>query len=348
MSSAISLIFKPPQLSQFEDHTPAVPSHVPPAVSPHAAELARRKGRVANPFFNERMPTPQQKKVSPKKVSNSLSASLDEESQFTVADPAPKNFTVSPKNVSNDFAAISILGDDPAPQAKPAEVIKLEPPTIQSDFYEITGLEQEQAFQAEQNVPTKIETKVSPTIEPKSSPKMSFQSQAGPMLAQLMSKKQVLDVTPRAPKFAAKVAPTQIQQDRFFQIKPQPAAVNPNQTRVVPPSSMAQALLKPVHQLARRTPPANPQANASASTANTPTSLGAKVKRLLQPQKPAIPTPSVVAARQPATVPTANVNAQANVNTQANAVAQSNPVGKPAVGLKGKCPVSLLREGKWV
>jgi len=308
--------FKPPQIREFKDNTPAAPSHQPPAPSGHSAELARQSkssrfgnpNLVSNPFFGADKVTA---KPTPKAVSNSFAVSLDD------GQNAPAAKTVS--MITNDFAegsqkkADALAVSMPNGMSHPQE-IKLEPPVVKTEYEVITGAEQEQALLqkhrslAQQKAFNKLDQ-----IASKASPKMSFEANSGPELSKLM---QPNAMTSKAKGLAANVPPLQVQQDRFFQANTAPAPTQANQTRVVTPSNSAQALLKPVHQIAQRQPsPRAPQIPA----------LGNRAQQLLQPQ----PQP------------------QKNLQPQA-VITNSTARSEPSMGLNGKCPVSLLLDGKWI
>lgn len=328
--------FKPPQLSKFKDQTPAAPTHEPPAASSHSAQLARRNNRVANPFFGKTKSAPKQQTVS-----NSFAVSSDAQLKAPAAKTVSNEFAAAAQDSVNDFAATAKT--ELSPVAK-SEELKLEPPTINSDFHQITGSEQEQAFQ--------MKHKAVAEVSPEVSPQMSFQSKAGPQLTELMKQKQAMQIKPKATGFAASVPPRQVQQDRFFQASTKPDANPSDRTRVVTPGNSAQALLKPVHQIAQRVPPETPQnrqpnglvrqqfpaqanAKGSAFAVKTPPAAGSKVRKLLQPQQPSnVRHSDVAGTRRPAQ----------NQPKVVDTIAQS----KPAIGLKGKCPVTLLQDGKWV
>ena len=341
--------FKPPQISQFKNHTPKAPSHQPPVASADSAQLARRTNMISNPFFATEETS---SKPEPKSVSNSFAVSLDQE---TIA-PAAKTVAVE----TNDFGSgsqtraadfeVAMTNDF---SAKPSlEEIRLEAPVVKSEFEVVTGAELERALatkkseQQKQQAPL-AKAKAFNEIAPKTEPKLSFQTNAGPELTQLMQNRQA---SAKNPGLAENVPPTQVQQDRFFQETTAPAKQSTNQTRVVSPKNTAQALLKPVHQIAQRFAPnqAQPRGDTSAFAMNQQ-APGARVQRLLQPQ----PRPQSILEQQSSLhsqkVP---VNGRPNATTAAavkqpvasNTVAQA----KPNVGLKGRCPVTLLQEGKWI
>ncbi len=323
--------FKPPQLSEFKNQTPAAPTHQPPVPSPDSAQLARRNNRVANPFFGK---TESASEPTRKTVSNSFAESSDDELKAPAARTVSNDFIVGAQDAVNDFAATTKT--ELSPVAK-SEEFELAPPTLESDFHEITGSEQEQAFLAKHKTPAEV--------SPKVSPQMSFQSKAGPQLTELMKQKQAMQIKPKATGFAAKVAPRQVQQDRFFQTADNSRSSQSDRTRVVTPSNSAQALLKPIHQIAQRTPPKDrqpngsigqkfpTQANGSAFAVRPP--AGSKVHQLLQPQQvPGVRQGNVAGTRRPPQIqPT---------------VVDTIAASKPTVGLKGKCPVTLIQSGKWV
>ena len=137
--------FKPPQISQFKDHTPKAPSHDPPAASADSAQLARRANMVSNPFFGVKETTA---KPEPKAVSNSFAAPSEQALTLTspVTKTAPKainNFTAGKQSTPDDFN-ISLTNDfSPKPSV---EEIKLDAPVIKSEFEEISGAELEKSL----------------------------------------------------------------------------------------------------------------------------------------------------------------------------------------------------------
>lgn len=315
--------FKPPQISKFKDHTPAAPTHQAPAPSSHSAQLARQSSgftnpnRISNPFFGEAEATP---KPAPKAVSNSFAVTLDDALQTPAAKTV--SMTTSDFEAGSQKKATQLAATMPNELSlkPPAEEIKLEPPVIKSEYEVITGAEVEQAALAKHKplAEQKAFNEIA-KIAPKVSPKMSFEANSGPQLSKLM---QPNAPTAKAKGLAESVPPLQVQQDRFFQAKADPAPKNADQTRVVAPSNSAQALLKPIHQIAQRAPVKN-AANAPAQAT--------RAQQLLQPQASVQPQPSV----------------QPNIQPQA-VISKSTVPSEPSLGLKGKCPVTLLQEGKWV
>ena len=139
---------------------------------------------------------------------------------------------------------------------------------------------------------------------------------------------------PKATGLAENVPPTQVQQDRFFQ-KPAVAATQPmNKTRVVTPKNAAQALLKPVQQIAKRIAPnkTQPTINNSAFAMNQP-KIGARVQQLLQPQ------PRAQSILEPQSiVQSQNAAAGRRVNTPQATLSQpaAQPVAQPSLLLHSK------------
>jgi thiol-disulfide isomerase/thioredoxin len=343
--------FKPAQLSKFKDHTPETPTHTAPVASAQSAQLARRNNRVANPFFRgkisgkESSPGPQ-----PKTISNSFATLI----AATNSDQSNNSMA---KTVSNEFAApiqadvneLASSGSNDSSLTvnsnsfEPNE-IELEPPTINSEFKQITGSEQEQAFQVGQKSNAKLTPKVSTEI--------ASNVQPGPQVNALLNPKTRSDDKPKVSGFAANVPPLTVHQDRFFQVTQTPKVKPINQTRVVKPTNLAQALLKPIDKIAKRTqqpsnqtrrqvnfpatqrPLANKTTDRSALAINTQPAAGLKVQKLLQPQ-------------QPMQVKTKNV-ASKHVASKRKTPNAQVARKKPAVALKGKCPVTLLQDGKWV
>ena len=342
--------FKPPQISQFKDHTPKAPTHQPPAASPQSAQLARRSNMVSNPFFaesKESNSTPQ-----PKAVSNSFTVSLDQELNAPTAvakkiADAPNDFASGSQSRTNSFAENKVHSFD----RKPAmEEIKLERPVIKSEYEEVTGAQQEQAFcdKNKQQGSLAKERDFFATA-PKAAPSQPVQATPGPQLTQLMQQKEQKS---NSTGFAKNVTPVQVQQDRFFQ-QPNVSSGQRDTTRVVAPKNTAQALLKPVHDIAQRVAPSSAHANvdANAFATNKPT-FGAKVKQLLQPQapQPQVPRQSILeqgSPLQPQRQPQRGAVDGQPIPNQA-VVSNSAVQQKPSLGLKGKCPVTLLQEGKWI
>ena len=330
--------FKPPQISQFKDHTPKAPSHQPPAASADSAQLARRANLVSNPFFaasNEPSSKPQ-----PKSVSNSFTASLDQKLS------APTAVAKKISKVPNDFAATAAQDFDHKPVM---DEIKLDAPVIKSEFEEITGAQQEQAFRDKKKQQGSLaKERAFFETAPKASPSQSIQPKAGPQLVQLMQQKEP---KPSPTGLAKNVPPVQVHQDRFFQ-QPSVPLGQRDTTRVVPPKNTAQALLKPVHQIGQRVAPNNTQIKVNTNAfATNKSAFGPKVQQLLQPQNrqqsileqrtPLQPQPQAQAQAQRGTI---GGQPSPNQSVVSNSTAQQ----KPSLGLKGKCPVTLLQEGKWV
>jgi thiol-disulfide isomerase/thioredoxin len=346
--------FKPRQISQFKNHTPQAPSHQPPVASAESAKLARRTNMISNPFFGAEETSA---KPEPKSVPNSFAVSLDQE---TTA-PAPTAKTVAME--SNDFASgsktrateIGVAMTNNF-SAKQNEEIKLEPPVLKSDFEVITGAEIERDFLAKKNAERKQQAsiakakafnEIAPKIKPTIEPKLSFQANAGPELTQLMQERKS---SVKNPGLAENVPPVQVQQDRFFQKPTAAAKQSVNQTRFVTPKNTAQALLKPVHQIAQRFAPnqAQPKVDTSALATNQ-LAPSDRVQQLLQPQTRPQSILEQESSSQQQNV-AASRQANANIATAVRQPVAAQPVAhpKPAVGLKGKCPVTLLQEGKWV
>ncbi len=233
--------FRPQQISEFQSFTPNSPSHTAPVTSNDSAKLARR-GRVENPYF-----------ASARKAAASSAATAANKNSFAQTGQAnmekvQSSLAPSARTIANDFASASTNKVNPSAATKASNDLVVEAPRVSSDFQVFNGADLKK--QAIEIAKSRVELN-SQTDNQTNGPSLTAGdfAPAAPMTQpanEVTAAPKTVSATQQPPRFAAKIQPNVVHQDRFYRDPIVPAAVDG--TRSAKPTSVAQQLLKPIKQ----------------------------------------------------------------------------------------------------